>query len=135
MNSSVDNSWCVTTSGSSSIPLLDQRNGAFLQNSCLPMQILQDFEPLIANGATSKQQHYFFGREFGSSRSQKQEHQSLQPLPDELPKTIDFGYYLDDQRANKSSLSTTQLSMSTPVASSKFFERSAHSSKGKPVPI
>lgn len=137
MNSSVDNSWCVTTSGSSSIPLLDQRNGAFLQNSCLPMQMLQDFEPLIANGATSKQQqqqqHYFFGREFGSSRSQKQEHQSLQPLPDELPKTIDFGYYLDDQRANKSSLSTTQLSMSTPVASSKFFERSAHSSKDTSV--
>lgn len=131
MNSSVDNSWCVATSGSSSIPLSDQRGGAFLQNSCLPMQTLQDFDSLIGNGATSKQQqqHYFFGREFDSSRSQKQEHQALQPLPDELPKTIDFGYYLDDQRANKSSLSTTQLSMSTPIASSKFFETSAHSSK------
>ncbi|KAK3182863.1 hypothetical protein Dsin_030149 [Dipteronia sinensis] len=129
-NPSVDSVWHLTTSQSPSNSLPDQRTGVFLQNNCPQMQMLQDFDPLITN-ATSKQQqhHYFFGREFGSPRSVKQENQSLQPFSNELPKTIDFGYYLNDQRADKSSLSTTQLSMSIPMASSEFFARSTHSSK------
>ncbi|KAH7576447.1 hypothetical protein ACOSP7_003253 [Xanthoceras sorbifolium] len=130
INPSMDSVWHLSTSQSPSNPLPDQRNGVFLQNSCPQMQMLQDFDPLSTHTASKQQQqHYFFGREFGSPRSVKQEHQSLQPLSDELPKTIDFGYYLNDQRADKSSLSTTQLSMSIPMAPTEFFARGMHSSK------
>ncbi|XP_031282498.1 growth-regulating factor 4-like isoform X2 [Pistacia vera] len=130
INSSADGAWHLTASENPSNRLLDQRNGALLQTSCSTVQMLQDFDPMTTDAAISKQQQrYFFGREFGSPRSAKQENQSLQSLPNELPKTIDFGYYLDDQRANKNSSSTTQLSMSIPVASSEFFARSSHSSK------
>ncbi|KAJ4728527.1 Growth-regulating factor like [Melia azedarach] len=131
INSSVDSAWCLPTSQSPASSLSDQRNGGFLQNSCPPLQMLQEFGPLITNDATSRQeqQHYFFGRDFSSSRSWKQESQSLQPLPNQLPKTIDFSYYPDDQQTNKNSLSTTQLSMSIPMVSSEFFGRSGHSSK------
>lgn len=132
INSSVDGAWHLAASENPSNRLSDQRNGAFLQTNCSTVQMLQDFDPMTTDAAISKQQqHYFFGREFGSPRSVKQENQSLQSLPNELPKTIDFGYHLDDQRANKNSLSTTQLSMSIPVASSEFFARSTHPSKGK----
>lgn len=133
INSSVESTWQFT-SQSLSNPLSDQRNDVFWHNSCSQMQLLHDYDhPLISN-ATSKQQqhqHHFFGRECGSPRSGKQDHQSLQPLSNELPKTIDFGYYLNGQRADKSSLSSTQLSMSIPMTSSDFFSRSTNSSKGK----
>lgn len=135
INSSVDGAWHLTASEIPSNRLSDQRNGPFLQTSCSTVQMLQDFEPITTEAAISKQQqHYLFGRGFGSPRSVKPENQSLQSLPNELPKTIDFGYYLDDQRANKNSLSATQLSMSVPVASSEFFPRPTQSSKGKPNP-
>ncbi|XP_023007428.1 LOW QUALITY PROTEIN: growth-regulating factor 4-like [Cucurbita maxima] len=69
----------------------------------------------------------FFGGEFASGDTLKQEGQSLQPFFDEWPKTRESWTGLDDERSNQTSYSTTQLSISIPMASSDLSTTSSKS--------
>ncbi|CAL9091485.1 unnamed protein product [Musa acuminata var. zebrina] len=74
-------------------------------------------------------QHSFFGNEFGSEEPVKQS-QELRPFFDEWPKTRGPWSDLEDERSNRSSFSTTQLSISIPVTSSDFSTSSSRSPIG-----
>lgn len=103
-----DNSWCFPASR---IPF----NYSF-----------QDIEQPNVNALVSKQgQHCFFGKEIGMPLSAKQEHNMLQPLCNQWPKTRDLGFHPDYHRSRKDLLTTTQLSMSN--STSDFFTRNAQS--------
>ncbi|KAK1286576.1 Growth-regulating factor 4 [Acorus calamus] len=96
-------------------------------------QSMQDYGHSTLASALSKQQqqqqqqHLFFGSEFCAAEPVKQEAQSLRPFFDEWPKARDSWSDLDDERSNRSSFSTTQLSISIPMASSDFSATSSRS--------
>ncbi|XP_057479794.1 growth-regulating factor 3-like [Actinidia eriantha] len=83
----------------------------------------EDFE-LMNNAAMSRQrqQHCFFGSDIGSA---KQESNSIRPFFDGWPKARDSWSNLDDQRYDKNTLSSTQLSISVPTPLSEISSRSA----------
>ncbi|KAL6005867.1 hypothetical protein ACLOJK_039912 [Asimina triloba] len=129
MDTSLDSTWRLMPSRVSSFPPSKQRNGSLLQSDYTQMQTLQD----LGHAALSKQQqqHCFFGSEFGSSEPVKQEGQSLRPFFDEWPKTRDSWSDLEEERSNRTSFSTTQLSISIPMASSDFSATSSRSPNGE----
>ncbi|KAK1262670.1 Growth-regulating factor 4 [Acorus gramineus] len=98
-------------------------------------QSMQDYGHSTLASALSKQQqqqqHLFFGSEFCAAEPVKQEAQSLRPFFDEWPKARDSWSDLDDERSNRSSFSTTQLSISIPMASSDFSATSSRSPNGQ----
>ncbi|TYG75833.1 hypothetical protein ES288_D03G064300v1 [Gossypium darwinii] len=71
-------------------------------------------------------QHLFLS-EFNSGEPVKHEGQSLRPFFDEWPKTRDSWSALEDERSNQTSFSTTQLSISIPMASPDFSTTSSRS--------
>ncbi|XP_077238241.1 growth-regulating factor 5-like isoform X2 [Tasmannia lanceolata] len=127
MDPSLDSTWRLMPSRVSSFPPSKQRNGSIVQDNYPQMQVLQDLEHTTMNSALTKQQHCFFGREFGSPEPVKQECQSLRPFFDEWPKTRDSWSDLEDERSNRTSFSTTQLSISIPMASSDLSATSSRS--------
>lgn len=68
----------------------------------------------------SKQQNCFFRNEIGSPGPVKQEDLSMRPFFDEWPKARESWTELDSVSCNKNSFSTTQLSISTPIAASEY---------------
>ncbi|GAV79108.1 WRC domain-containing protein/QLQ domain-containing protein, partial [Cephalotus follicularis] len=90
-NSTIDNAWRIMKSQDPSSSLSDSRNGAILRSGCSMLQMPQEFE---------QQQHYFFGKEFGSPGTAQLEHQSLPTLSNQLPKGRDVGTYLNYPMAN-----------------------------------
>ncbi|XP_021899655.1 growth-regulating factor 5-like [Carica papaya] len=107
MDSPLDNSW----------PLMQSRVSSFPTSKSGDTTILQNDYP----------QHSFFNSEFASGEPVKQEGQSLRPFFDEWPKTRDSWSGLEDERSNQTSFSTTQLSISIPMASSDFSATSSQS--------
>ncbi|GMI78945.1 hypothetical protein HRI_001563800 [Hibiscus trionum] len=75
-------------------------------------------------------QHSFFS-EFNSGEPLKNEGQSLRPFFDEWPKTRDSWSALEDERSNQTTFSTTQLSISIPMASPDFSTTSSRSPHGE----
>ncbi|TYI40323.1 hypothetical protein ES332_A02G153800v1 [Gossypium tomentosum] len=71
-------------------------------------------------------QHLFLS-EFNSGEPVKHEGQSLRPFFDEWPKTRDSWSALEDERSNQTPFSTTQLSISIPMASPDFSTTSSRS--------
>ncbi|XP_059625112.1 growth-regulating factor 4-like [Cornus florida] len=106
MDSSVDNTWPLMPSRVSTFPASRASNNSILQ--------------------TDYPQHSFFINEF-ASEPVKQEGQSLRPFFDEWPRTRDTWSGLEDERSNQTSFSTTQLSISIPMASSDFSAASSRS--------
>lgn len=108
----LDNTW----------PLMQSRVSLFPQSkSSGNPNILQNDYP----------QHSFFS-EFNSGEPVKQESQSLRPFFDEWPKTRDSWSALEDERSNQTaSFSTTQLSISIPMASTNFSTTSSRSPHGE----
>ncbi|OVA18426.1 WRC [Macleaya cordata] len=131
MDTSMENSWRLMPSRVSSFPQSKSRNGSIMQGDYSQMHALQDLGQATMSAALSKQhqqqQHCFFGSEYGSSEAVKQEGQSLRPFFDEWPKTRDSWSDLEDERSNRTSFSTTQLSISIPMASSDFSATSSRS--------
>ncbi|KAK1324766.1 Growth-regulating factor 4 [Acorus calamus] len=130
MDSSLDSTWSLMPSGVSCFQTSKPRNGSFLQSDYPQMQSMQDFGHSTLASALSKQQlqqHSFFGSDFCSAEPVKHEAQSLRPFFDEWPKARDSWSDLDDERSNRSSFSTTQLSISIPMASSDFSVTSSQS--------
>lgn len=95
MGSPIDNTWHLLPSRASSFPSSKSGDNSILQSES------------------------FFGSEFGSVT--KQEGQSLRPFFDEWPKARDSWSGLEEDRSNQTSFSTTQLSISIPMASSSDF--------------
>ncbi|CAL5441085.1 unnamed protein product [Camellia sinensis] len=124
----VDNTWHPMPSCVQVDPSPNPSYGAYLQsNSCQP-HMLQDFESM-SNAAMSRQrqQYCFFGSEFGSPGPVKQESHAVRPFLDDWPKARDSWTDPDDQRYDKSTFSTTQLSISVPIPLSEISDRSPHS--------
>ncbi|TXG48743.1 hypothetical protein EZV62_024618 [Acer yangbiense] len=99
--SPIDNNW----------PLMQSRVSSLHQSKSGDASILHNDYP----------QHSFFSNEFTSGEHVKQEGQSLRPFFDEWPKTRDSWSGLEDERSNQTSFSTTQLSISIPLAASSDF--------------
>ncbi|KAI7993833.1 Growth-regulating factor 4 [Camellia lanceoleosa] len=78
-----------------------------------------------------RQQHYLFGSEIGSPGPVKQESHARWSFFDDWPKGRDSWSELDDQRYDKNTFSTTQLSISVPMPSSEISSRSACSPNGE----
>ncbi|KAL2921414.1 Growth-regulating factor 5 [Bienertia sinuspersici] len=64
--------------------------------------------------------HPFINSEFGSPQPVKQGSQSLHPFFEEWPKTREAWSGLENENSNQVSFSTTQLSISLPMATSDF---------------
>ncbi|KAJ4720940.1 Growth-regulating factor [Melia azedarach] len=107
MDSPLDNTWPLMQSRLTSLPNSKSNNTTILQND-YPRQS-------------------YFGSEFASGEHVKPEGQSLRPFFDEWPKTRDSWSGLEDERSNHTSFSTTQLSISIPMASSDFSATSSQS--------
>ncbi|CAL5432024.1 unnamed protein product [Camellia sinensis] len=87
---------------------------------------VQDFESMNNAAMTrQRQQHFLFGSEIGSPGPVKQESHAIRPFFDDWPKARDSWSELDDQRYDKNTFSTTQLSISVPMPSSEISSRSA----------
>ncbi|XXG43859.1 hypothetical protein AAC387_Pa01g3802 [Persea americana] len=126
----LDNTWRLMPPSLSSFPPSKPRNGSILQSNYTQLQSLQDLDNVTIASALPRQQHQqhsFFGSEFGSSEPVKQESQSLRPFFEEWPKARDSWTDLEEERANRNSFSTTQLSISIPMASSDFPTASSRS--------
>ncbi|XP_057970015.1 growth-regulating factor 4-like isoform X2 [Malania oleifera] len=100
IDSPLDNTWSLMPSRVSSMPPSKSSDNSILQNNY--------------------PQHSFFSSEFVSGEPVKQEGQSLRPFFDEWPKARDSWSGLEEDRSNHTSFSTTQLSISIPMASSDF---------------
>lgn len=133
MDPPLDSTWRLMPSRVSSFPPSKQRNGSILESDYPQLQALQDLGHATITSSLSKQQqqqHSFFGSEFSSPEPVKQECQSLRPFFDEWPKTRDSWSDLEDERSNRTSFSTTQLSISIPMASSDFSATGSRSPNG-----
>uniref|UniRef100_A0A0A0LN73 Growth-regulating factor n=1 Tax=Cucumis sativus TaxID=3659 RepID=A0A0A0LN73_CUCSA len=107
MDAPIDNTWPMMSSRSPSFPASKSTENSIFQSGYA--------------------QHSFFGGEYASGETLKQEGQSLQPLFDEWPRTRESWTGLDDERSNQTSFSTTQLSISIPMASSDLSTTSSKS--------
>lgn len=131
----VDSSWCLTSSRVSSFPLSKARDPSLLQSSYPQLQSLQDLGQVTGSSTSRQQQHSFIGSEFGSPEPAKHESQFLRPFFDEWPKARDSWSDIEEDRSNRASFSTTQLSMSFPMASSSDFSTtSSRSPNGESIP-
>nr|APR63969.1 growth-regulating factor 5 [Populus tomentosa] len=100
IDSQLDNAWS----------LMQSRVSSFTTEKSTENSMLQNNHP----------QHSFFSSDFTTRESVKQDGQSLRPFLDEWPKNQDAWSGLENDCSNQTSFSTTQLSMSIPMASSDF---------------
>uniref|UniRef100_A0A6V7QX30 Growth-regulating factor n=1 Tax=Ananas comosus var. bracteatus TaxID=296719 RepID=A0A6V7QX30_ANACO len=129
MDSSLDSSWRVLPSQISPYSLSTARGGTTLDSGNYPQfAALPDMGHSLSR--PDRPQLSFFGNEFGSDESVKHESQTLRPFFDEWPKGRDSWTDIDEERSNRVSLSTTQLSISIPMTSSDFA-----TSSGSPLSI
>ncbi|CAL9057955.1 growth-regulating factor 5-like [Musa acuminata AAA Group] len=127
---SIDGSWRLMPSQVSSFPPSEARGPSLLQSACPPPQSVQDLGQVsFSSISKQQQQHSFVGSKFGSPQPAKHESQFLRPFFDEWPKTRDSWSDLEEDRSNRASYSTTQLSISFPMASSDFSTSSSRSPK------
>ncbi|WOK94659.1 growth-regulating factor 5 [Canna indica] len=133
VDSSVDSSWHLISSQVSTFPMSKKQDLSILQNPYAQLQSPQDLDQvtLLSRQQQQQQQHSFSGSEFASSEPVKHETQSLRPFFDEWPKARDSWSDLEEDRSNRTSFSTTQLSISIPMASSDFSSTSSRSPNGK----
>lgn len=108
---SSDNAWHMIPSQVGLFPLSKGRNESIMPINNTQLQSLHGLGQDSMN-SLSRQPHCFFGNEFGSTEGIKQENQSLQLFFDEWPKARDSWSELEHERTNRTSFSTTQLSMS-----------------------
>ncbi|RWW84969.1 hypothetical protein BHE74_00006388 [Ensete ventricosum] len=133
VDSSLVSSWRQMPPPVSSFSLSKTHDLSILQNAYPQLQSVQDLGQVTINSLSRQQQqhHSFFGSEFGSSEPVKHETQLLRPFFDEWPKTRDSWSDLEEERSNRTSFSTTQLSISIPIASSDFSSTSSRSPNGR----
>ncbi|TVU15873.1 hypothetical protein EJB05_39415 [Eragrostis curvula] len=121
MDSSIDNSWRqlpsqTSTFQVSSYPLYGTLSGL-------------DESTICSLPKTEREPVSFFGSDFATANTGKQENQTLRPFFDEWPKSRDSWSELADDNS-LSSFSATQLSISIPMGTSDFSNTSSRSPHG-----
>lgn len=132
MDSSVNNSWRLMPSShdASSFPLMETRENSILQSTSSLLHHPMHINTLSLQ-QQQQQQYSFLGSGFSSANlAVKHENQPLRPFFDEWPRTKDSWSDIEDERSNRTSLSTTQLSISIPMVSSAFSTTSSRSPNG-----
>ncbi|KAI0499714.1 hypothetical protein KFK09_017922 [Dendrobium nobile] len=130
MDSALDSSWRLLSSPVSTFPLSKERENSFLHGSYPQLQPLQELGQVTISSLPKQHQqhqHSFFGTDYGSTEPPIKTEQPLRPFFDEWPGTRDSWSDLEDERTNRNSFSTTQLSMSIPMSSSDFSTTSSRS--------
>ncbi|KAL3500078.1 hypothetical protein ACH5RR_039171 [Cinchona calisaya] len=128
MGSDVGNTWRLLPSQVPSSQLLKSKSDAHMPGYSSDLHMAHAFDPMMDAGLSKqRQQHCFFGSEIASPGSIKQEQHSMRPLFDEWPTSKESWSNLDDAGSNKNAFSTTQLSISIPMAHSEFSSRDSHS--------
>ncbi|KAG9131579.1 hypothetical protein Leryth_015134 [Lithospermum erythrorhizon] len=124
MNSSQDNTWNILPSSSS---LQKSNNDTLLPETSTQVHIYQTFEASLDLTASNKsQQHCFFGSGVGMPESVKQEQLSMRTFFDEWPATRESCHDVENESSHEVSFSTTQLSISTPMAPHESSARGAY---------
>ncbi|KAG5592442.1 hypothetical protein H5410_042956 [Solanum commersonii] len=125
MGTNTDSTW-VLPSQVSSGPMARSKNDSQLLGSSTEMHLPNLLEPMIdATISKRRHQHCFFGSDIDSPGTVKEEQHSMRPFFNEWPTAKESWSNLDDEGSNKNSFSTTQLSISIPIAPSNFSSRSA----------
>ncbi|XP_072969117.1 growth-regulating factor 5-like [Typha angustifolia] len=118
LDSPVDSSWRLMPSCVSSFQS-SKASEPTLQSAYPHLQPMQDLgQVTISSLSGEQQQHSFFGSEYGSLEPVKNKNQALRPFFDEWPQARDSWSDIEEDRSNRTSFSTTQLSISIPMASS-----------------
>lgn len=114
INSSPDSTWNILPTSS---PLQKSKNDTLSSEISSQVHISQAFDTLIDPTASNKrQQHCFFGNEIVMPESEKQEQHSMRPFFNEWPTTRESWPDVGNEASHNVSFSTTQLSISTPMA-------------------
>ncbi|KAL6606322.1 hypothetical protein ACP70R_041975 [Stipagrostis hirtigluma subsp. patula] len=118
IDSPTDSSWHSLQSNVPPYTLSKTRDsallpGAYSYSHLEPSQELG--QVTIASLSQEQERHSFNGGAGGLLGNVKQENQPLRPFFDEWPATRDSWSEMDDARSNRSSFSTTQLSISIPM--------------------
>ncbi|XP_019070965.2 growth-regulating factor 4-like isoform X1 [Solanum lycopersicum] len=125
MRTNTDSTWVLPSQISSS-PMARSKNDSQLLGSSTEMHLPNLLEPMIdATISKRRHQHCFFGSDIDSPGTVKEEQHSMRPFFNEWPTAKESWSNLDDEGSNKNNFSTTQLSMSIPIAPSNFSSRSA----------
>ncbi|WOL18290.1 hypothetical protein Cni_G27083 [Canna indica] len=133
---SVNSSWHLMPSRVSSFPLSKVSDPSPLQGAHSHLRSVQDLGLITMNSISRRQQQQqqsFTGGEFDLPEPVKHEGQYLRPFFDEWPKTRDSWSDLEEDRSNRASFSTTQLSMSFPMTSD-FSTSSSKSPNSESIP-
>nr|XP_027081005.1 growth-regulating factor 4-like isoform X1 [Coffea arabica] len=132
VGSDVGNTWRLLPSQVPSSPMLKSKSDAHTLGHSSDLHIAHAFDPMMdARLSKQRQQHCFFGSEIGSPGPGKQEPHSMRPFFDEWPTTKESWSNLDDAGSNKSTFSTTQLSISIPMAHAEFSSKNSRSPDGE----
>ncbi|XP_042440112.1 growth-regulating factor 5-like isoform X1 [Zingiber officinale] len=128
----VDNPWHLMSTWSSTFPQSKLQDSFNLRNAYPQLQLLQDHGQVTLPSLSGQQcqDHSLFGSESSLTEPAKHETQSLRPFFEEWPKARDSWRNLDDNRSNRASFSTTQLSISIPMTSPDFTSTSSRSPNG-----
>ncbi|XP_009588672.1 growth-regulating factor 4-like isoform X1 [Nicotiana tomentosiformis] len=119
MGSNADSTWCLTPQLPSN-PMVKPKNDTQLLYDSPQTRLPHPFEPVIDATISKQQQHCFFDSDIGSPGTVKQEERSMRPFFDEWPTAKESWSNLDDEGSNKNNFSSTQLSISIPMAPSDF---------------
>ncbi|XP_074568214.1 growth-regulating factor 5-like [Curcuma longa] len=125
----VDNSWHLMSTWSSTFPQSKLQDSFILRNAYPQLQLLQDHGQVTLPSLSGQQcqDHSLFGSESSLTEPAKHETQPLRPFFEEWPKARDSWPDLQDNRSNRASFSTTQLSISIPMTSPDFTSTSSRS--------
>lgn len=131
MRTNTDSTWVLPSQISSS-PMARSKNDSQLLGSSTEMHLPNLLEPMIdATISKRRHQHCFFGSDIDSPGTVKEEQHSMRPFFNEWPTAKESWSNLDDEGSNKNNFSTTQLSISIPMAPPDFSSRSSCSPNGE----
>lgn len=127
--------WSLTPSQVSSSSLFKQGSDSRLLGSSSAQQYMpHTFEPINASlSKQQQQQHGLFGSDISSPSTLKQDQHPVHLFFNEWPTTKESWSNLDNDGSNQNAFSSTQLSISTPRASSDFASGSAYSTNGESI--
>ncbi|KAG0498738.1 hypothetical protein HPP92_003429 [Vanilla planifolia] len=128
-HTSLDNSsWSLMPSPIASFQISKDSEDSFIHSNFLQLQPMQGLGQVATSSLHNHHHHHSFsGNDFSSFESPTNSAQALRPFFEEWPRTRDSWSDLEDGRSKHNSFSTTQLSISIPMASSDFSITSSRS--------
>lgn len=126
----IDNLWHLTSPRVSLWPFPKFSTAYSVQTTHPQFPVVQDLSQATIS-PVSRQQNSFIRSEVDAPATRKHEGQFLLPFFDEWPKTRESWCNLEEDRSKRASISTTQLSMTFPIAASDISTSSSKSSKSE----